>query len=55
MILPIEGGMKKNNTEAFIQRFAGSMHDFPEVESLLVTHNTREFIRVPDWLLADWL
>jgi hypothetical protein len=35
IILPVEGGMKKNNTETFIQRFSGAMLDFPDVESLL--------------------
>lgn len=34
IILPFEKSLKKNNTEAFIQRFAGSMLDFPEIESL---------------------
>jgi hypothetical protein len=33
IILPFENGIK-NNTEKFIQRFAGSMLDFPEIESL---------------------
>lgn len=36
IILPVEGGEQKNNTETFIQRFAGSMLDFPDVESLSV-------------------
>jgi TolB-like protein len=35
IVLPFENSIKKNNTEAFIQRFAGSITDFPEVESLL--------------------
>jgi hypothetical protein len=35
IILPVEGCVQTNNTETFIQRFAGSMLDFPDVESLL--------------------
>jgi hypothetical protein len=33
IILPFEKSIK-NNTEMFIQRFAGSILDFPEIESL---------------------
>ncbi|MGZ8262349.1 MAG: hypothetical protein ACXWTU_05230 [Methylotenera sp.] len=33
IILPFEEG--KNDTEAFIQRFAGYVADFPEIETLL--------------------
>jgi hypothetical protein len=35
IVLPFEDSIKKNNTETFIQRFAGSITDFPEVETLL--------------------
>jgi hypothetical protein len=35
IILPIESDIKKNKTAEFIQRFAGSMLDFPDIESLL--------------------
>jgi hypothetical protein len=35
IVLPFEDSIKKNNTETFIQRFAGSIVDFPEIESLL--------------------
>jgi hypothetical protein len=35
IILPVEDDVKKDNTETFIQRFAGSMLDFPDIESLL--------------------
>ncbi len=34
IILPIEDSIKKSNTEEFIARFAGSIVDFPEIESL---------------------
>ena len=36
IILPVEDCAQKNNTETFIQRFAGSMLYFPDIESLLV-------------------
>ena len=35
IILPFDENVKKNNTETFIQRFAGSIIDFPEIEMLL--------------------
>ena len=35
IILPFDEVIEKNNTESFIQQFAGSMVDFPEIESLL--------------------
>ena len=35
IILPLEESFKQNNTESFIQRFAGSIPDFPEVEEEL--------------------
>ncbi len=34
IILPVEESLKINNTEAFIQRFAGSIPDFPEIDEL---------------------
>jgi len=35
IILPLEESFKQNNTESFIQRFAGSIPDFPDVEDEL--------------------
>jgi hypothetical protein len=35
IILPFDETIKKNDTEAFIQHFAGSIVDFPELETLL--------------------
>jgi len=32
IILPLEESFKQNNPESFIQLFAGSIPDFPEVE-----------------------
>jgi len=32
IILSLEESFKQNNTESFIQRFAGAIPDFPEVE-----------------------
>lgn len=34
IILPFDEGFKKNDTEAFIQRFAGSIVDFPDIDTL---------------------
>ena len=35
IILPLEESFKQNNTESFIQHFAGSIPDFPDVEDEL--------------------
>ncbi len=35
IILPFNEAFKKNDTEAFIHHFAGSIVDFPELENLL--------------------
>lgn len=35
IILPVEDSLKKPDTEAFIQRFAGAIPDFPELDKLL--------------------
>ncbi|TRW94444.1 hypothetical protein [Candidatus Methylobacter oryzae] len=35
IVLPVEDSLKKPDTEAFIQRFAGAIPDFPELDILL--------------------
>jgi len=44
IILPLEESFKQNNTESFIQRFAGSIPDFPEVEEELRLEEREDLI-----------
>ena len=57
IILPLEETLKHDSTEQFIQRFAGSIMDFPEIESEgeIQERDNKQFNRVPDLILEGWL
>ena len=44
IILPLEESFKQNNTEPFIQRFAGSIPDFPDVEDELRLEDREDLV-----------